>query len=727
MRSPSVGRVPGPAVLATRSLRVTWRRMVLLYVAMVVAMGAGTLVFTRFQRDVFEETTSRFEEEVGALAEVDRRLLAAEVPLGGILYELGRTGDLEDQWRQFQDHGRHIEAGLTRLERMTSGSRSQALVRAEEAWLIVAREVEAAKQLWGTGVAAAALAKGEDPFAKTVWKPLTEAQEALAAALGESARTMRVRTHEAERRQALVQPIVLATMAAALALGLLSGWRLSKRVIRPLSELRRAAARMRDGHLGEPVETGGPASSEVSELAAAMNQMAGALSRTQDRLRDQAYTDALTGMVNRKAFAEFLEEAFPGAADDQLAVLLVDVDDFKFVNDSLGHAAGDAVLRAVAGRLRSAVRDDDMVARLGGDEFAVVVQAHDAPATAAVVAERILSSLQRSVAIGGSDVEIGCSIGIATGAPQSTTADEVVRNADIAMYMAKSRGKNCFEMFDRTMHLSMMSRIERKQDVSKAVERDQLVLHYQPVIDLESGTVLGFEALVRWQHPAHGMVAPTKFIGLAEETGDILAVGGRTIDRACRDLANFQATSGDPRLWMAVNVSAHQVVAGDLIEAVHQSLARHGLDPTSLILEITEQAFIADTERASRILAQLRAEGIKVALDDFGTGFSSLRSLQELPVDVIKIDRSFISGSGADDDGGVILEAIVTMARGLGMDLIAEGIEHHDELHRIRRLGCRVGQGYLIARPLPADEAAEFARSGAFAVAIGVHPASLRR
>jgi predicted signal transduction protein with EAL and GGDEF domain len=351
-----------------------------------------------------------------------------------------------------------------------------------------------------------------------------------------------------------------------------------------------------------------------------------------------------------------------------------------------------------------------MVARLGGDEFAVVVQAHDAASTAAVVAERILSSLQQTIAVEETAVHIDCSIGIALGAPQSASAEQLLRNADIAMYTAKSRGKHCFELFDRSMHRSMLSHIELKEDLARAVERDELELHYQPIIDLASRTVLGFEALVRWRHPTRGLLPPPEFIGLAEETGDIVAIGGWVINQACQDLARFRATSGQPKLWMAVNVSARQLMADALNEVVREALHRHDIDGASLILEITEQAVITDTERACRILTQLRAEGVKVAIDDFGTGFSSLGSLRALPVDIIKIDRSFVADNGINADPAVMLEAIVTLGQGLGVELIAEGIENDAELDRLRRLGCTTGQGYLIARPMPADQALDFAQ-----------------
>jgi predicted signal transduction protein with EAL and GGDEF domain len=368
----------------------------------------------------------------------------------------------------------------------------------------------------------------------------------------------------------------------------------------------------------------------------------------------------------------------------------------------------------VAGRLQSAVRKGDTVARLGGDEFAVVVQAHDAMSTAIVVAERIIAGLEDVVEIDGTSVRVACSIGIASGAPDASTPDELVHNADVAMYMAKSRGKSCFGVFDDTMHNAMLSRVELRRDLALAVERDELELHYQPIVDLHSEEILGFEALVRWSHPTRGLLPPVEFIGLAEETGDIVPIGGWVLERACRDLAAWQANRTTGReLWVSVNVSASQLLNGDLVETARAALTRHGVNPRALTLELTEEALVADTTQAGAVLSVLRSEGVRVAIDDFGTGFSSLRYLHELPADFIKIDRSFVADSDYSAHRDVVLESIVTMASELGLGLIAEGIERTSERDRLRGLAPMAGQGYLFARPVPAAQVPTLLREGA--------------
>jgi diguanylate cyclase (GGDEF)-like protein len=397
-------------------------------------------------------------------------------------------------------------------------------------------------------------------------------------------------------------------------------------------------------------------------------------------------------------------------------VLFVDLDDFKNVNDTLGHGAGDELLSIVAQRLRSGTRDREFVARLGGDEFAIVVDCGDRPGEALIVAERAIAALNEPIRIGETTSKVSCSIGISTSSAGDgpDAAEELLRNADFAMYIAKSQGKNCFDVFAPSMHADMLARLEFKRDLGRAIELDQLVLHYQPVIDLTAGALKGFEALVRWQHPTRGTLAPGEFIALAEQTGDIIEIGGWVLDQACGDLAALRRDiPGGSMLRMAINVSAHQIVGPSFVDRVKAVLDRHGVPAGAITLEITEAVALTNTEVATESLAELRRYGVLIALDDFGVGYSSLRYLHDLPIDVIKIDRSFVMDRKGDTDS--MLEAIVTLGQSLGLEIIAEGIEKPSELERLRRFHDVAGQGYLFARPMPAADAALFVGSNAIA------------
>ena len=370
------------------------------------------------------------------------------------------------------------------------------------------------------------------------------------------------------------------------------------------------------------------AASELDDLARTINETSASLRSTHGVLRDQASTDTLTGLPNRRAFTELLETMLTDASSNQVCVLFIDLDDFKIVNDSLGHAAGDELLRVVAKRLRSVVRSGETVTRLGGDEFAILLGA-DGSAAAVAVAERALAALDDPVQIDNTVISVGCSIGVAlspSGAG-ADAADELVRNADFAMYMAKSQGKNRFEVFAPTMHAEMLGRSQLKHDVGQAVRLEQFVLYYQPIVDLDTLALLGFEALIRWQHPTRGRLAPDEFIALAEDTGDIVAIGHWVVNEACRALAEHHLQQGpnERPLWMSVNASPVEISAPGFLATVADALERHGIAPECLMVEITEGVAMTDTGATALVLNALRETGVHVALDDFGTGFSSLR------------------------------------------------------------------------------------------------------
>jgi diguanylate cyclase (GGDEF)-like protein len=400
-----------------------------------------------------------------------------------------------------------------------------------------------------------------------------------------------------------------------------------------------------------------------------------------------------------------------------LAVLLLDLDGFKAVNDSLGHAAGDLLLTAVADRLADSIRPTDTCARLGGDEFAVLLEDLASPNDWQVVANRMLESLRQPFQLDGKEMFVRASIGVAVRGEGAEDADELLRNADVAMYMAKSQGKNRFELFCPTMHSEMLRRLDLEADLRRAIEMgDEFVLHYQPTVVLQTGEISGVEALVRWQHPERGLVPPLDFIPMAEETGLIGQLGEWVLREACRQAVAWDAESGgirrEPAMTISVNLSARQLQHDSLVPMVRSVLTETGLDPARLILEITETAVMNDHVTTIVKLQQLKELGVGLAIDDFGTGYSSLAYLRRFPIDVLKIDRSFVDGVTEGSQKAALLRTIVELGRTLNLKTVAEGIEQHDEMDQLRSLECDLGQGYYFARPLDADRVAELLRQG---------------
>ncbi len=428
----------------------------------------------------------------------------------------------------------------------------------------------------------------------------------------------------------------------------------------------------------------------------------------QDQLRHEAYHDALTGLVNRAQFRERLALAVEGQpALDHVSVLFLDLDGFKEVNDSLGHAAGDQLLVHVAARLLAAVPEPHTVARLGGDEFAVILESPDARSDAEALAARILDGLDEPFRLDGRELHVGAGIGIASAA-DAADIQQLQRNADLAMYKAKDAGGGVYASYHPSMHDALMQRLELADDLRLALERDELVLHYQPTVDLRSGDIIGFEALVRWQHPTRGMVPPLEFIGIAESTGLIVPLGRWVLAEACR-----QAVAWGRPVKMAVNVSVRQFEAGDLAATVAEVLAETGMPADQLCLEMTESVLLTDTdENLSRIVG-LKALGVMLAMDDFGTGYSSLAYLRRFPMDVLKIDRSFVDRLGAGDvEDETLVRTIVRLGQRFGMATVAEGIENSAQLTALRDMGCDFAQGYYLSRPVPSSEAGRLLEAG---------------
>lgn len=433
------------------------------------------------------------------------------------------------------------------------------------------------------------------------------------------------------------------------------------------------------------------------------------------QITHQAFHDALTGLPNRSLLADRLERALARAkrrGDIQSAVLMIDLNKFKDVNDSLGHQAGDQLLVEVAERLRSCLRTMDTVARLGGDEFAVILEEFKSKREVLHAVERIGTILGLPFSLTGTTVTPEASIGVVLRTRDYNTAEDILRDADIAMYRAKEQGRP-YMVFDQKMHQEILEAITLESELRHAVAHKELLLYYQPIVSVQTGALEGFEALVRWAHPLRGIIAPARFIPLAEETGLILPIGRFVISEACRQLRQWQLELPQARdLSISVNVSCRQFAKDGLVEHVTHVLHETGLDPACLKLEITESVLMHDTKRTGEELARLKALGVKIAIDDFGTGYSSLAYLRQLPIDHLKIDRSFISGEEHAGESQKIVTSIIALARNLGLTVIAEGVECPDQLERLRLADCDKAQGYMFSRPVERNAAAELIRTG---------------
>jgi diguanylate cyclase (GGDEF)-like protein len=432
--------------------------------------------------------------------------------------------------------------------------------------------------------------------------------------------------------------------------------------------------------------------------------------RSEVKIEYMAHHDALTDLPNRVLLNERLEHALSQSVHRQemLAVHHLDLDQFKAVNDTFGHPAGDKLLKMVADRLRGLARETDTIARMGGDEFVIVHAPIDDPAETTALAQRIIALISEPFDLDGHQVTIGASIGIAVGPSDGLKPDLLLRNADLALYRAKGDGRGTFHFFEPAMDLQMQTRRIMERDLRKALPAGEFELHYQPVVNLASGDISGFEALIRWNHPEQGMISPAAFIPLAEKTGFIVPMGEWVIREACATAAKWP---GD--LSVAVNISAAQFRSCGLMQVIVGALATSGLQPSRLEIEITETVLLQNRETTLAVLRQLRELGIRIAMDDFGTGYSSLTYLQCFPFDKIKIDRSFVKDITENAGSLNIVRAVAALARGMGMTATAEGVETREQLDRITSEGCNEMQGFLFSRPLPAREIERLFLSGA--------------
>lgn len=540
------------------------------------------------------------------------------------------------------------------------------------------------------------------------------------------------------------------TGLAVLALSLGAGALFSRRISRPLRDVAAAVTEVSAGNLEMRLPERGPAESVA--VARAFNEMSASLRAAQHRLMHDATHDPLTHLPNRTLFMERLERAMVRRArypQYTFAVLFVDLDRFKHVNDSLGHGAGDTLLLLFAHRLAMAVRRDDAVmrvlasdstelgaestlARFGGDEFVVLLDDISDPIDAVRVAERIQQLSTLPLRVEREDVFTMPSIGVAVCTAAHRFADDVVRDADLAMHKAKQRGGNCFAVADVEMHANAVHRLRLETELRRAVERDELRVRYQPIVSLADREVVGFEALVRWHHPNRGLLSPADFLGVADEVGLATQIDAWVLREACRQGREWvSAAPGAAPFTLSVNLSPNSFVQPTLVQGISETLAATGFPADRLRIEITEGTAIKDAARARVVLTELRALGVRVSIDDFGTGYSSLSYLQMFPVDLLKIDRSFVARLGPNANQGEVVHLIVSLANTLGLDVVAEGTETEEQVRYLRQLGCTYGQGYFFAAPLDAAEivrgtlpGSAFALDAASSVAANAAPAS---
>jgi diguanylate cyclase (GGDEF)-like protein/PAS domain S-box-containing protein len=429
--------------------------------------------------------------------------------------------------------------------------------------------------------------------------------------------------------------------------------------------------------------------------------------RMEAELERLALYDPLTGMPNRALFSDRLKQAIDRRTRAQAtAVYFLDVDRFKRINDSLGHAAGDEVLREVAARIQRTLRPEDTVARFGGDEFTVLCESVGGVLEAVGVADRLQREIAQPLRAGGAELRLSASIGVALAeSGEDVDCSRLVEDADAAMYRAKERGGARTELFDMAMRERAVDALQIEQELQHGLENGELRLFYQPLVSLRSGEMVGAEALIRWEHPERGLLTPDKFLPVAEESGLIVQVGAWAVGEACRRLRDWDRLAGGPSAFcLAVNLSARELTHPDVVSTVLNAVRRSALNPSRLTIEVTESTAMADRDSGFRALRELSGAGVRIAIDDFGTGYSSLDHLREMPADILKIDRSFVAGMAANSPDSALVAAAIAMGRALEMEVVAEGIETSEQVADLRELGCPLGQGYLFARPLPPEE-----------------------
>lgn len=489
--------------------------------------------------------------------------------------------------------------------------------------------------------------------------------------------------------------------------------------VRYVNDIRRTAAMAEDAERRRAEQ----AENHVGELkhyVGELERTAHALRESREKFRHAAYHDALTGLGNRNRILELLEPIVESGSDQKYALLFLDLNRFKTVNDSLGHSAGDLLIKHVAKRLKHAVGDTGTVGRLSGDEFVILIDDEKTASETEKLAEKISKRIAEPYDLDGRLIFTSVSIGIALGNGQYSEAESVLRDADIAMYYAKENGKN-YVIFDQIMHARAVSLLELETDLRIALEKQQFELYYQPLVDLHNTSLIGFEALVRWNHPSRGLITPGEFISVAESTGLIVPMTVQLLQSACSQLASWIRDGiADRSLVVSVNISAGHLEQGTLVSDLETILANTDLPPSNLKLEITESAVMENAESAIEVLRRIKALGVKLSIDDFGTGYSSLSYLHRLPIDTLKVDRSFVSAMDDSSENGEIVRTVIALANSLNLSVIAEGIESVDQYFGLRRLGCEFGQGFLFSKPVCVADARRMMVSGGnWSTAIG--------
>lgn len=494
---------------------------------------------------------------------------------------------------------------------------------------------------------------------------------------------------------------VLALLTAALAIAVVA-LIVTRRLIPPLAASVRGLQAIASGQLDHTLPTS-TTLRELDAVAVSFNGMTSRFQDSTDRLVHQAFHDPLTGLPNRALFMTRVKQALTAAnrKGAGLAVLFIDVDRFKVLNDSLGHTAGDKLLATISRRLLAAVGDRHTVARFGGDEFTILIESRGAESEALMVAEQVMSALRRPVSIEGHELFVSASVGIAVSTARDSTITDLLRKADIALYRAKAEGRARYALYHPAQDFVTVDQLDLDTALRRAIERHQLLLYYQPEVDLITTRVVGMEALLRWDHPYRGVLSPVDFISLAEETGEIVNIGQWVLEEACRQAAYLNSRPNrEADLLMSVNLSAAEFRQESIGDRIAEVLDRTGLPPSQLRLEITESVLMDNLPVTIETLNGLKSLGVQLAIDDFGTGYSSLSYLQKLPVDTLKIDQVFIGNLGHDERSYPIVTAVVALGEALGLDVTAEGIESASQLDYLRAVGCRRGQGNYFSSPI---------------------------
>ena len=506
-------------------------------------------------------------------------------------------------------------------------------------------------------------------------------------------------------RQLIISTALFTSFLVVLGSGL--SIYLSRKITFPVATLKAATQEIAKGNFDAPIEI--KTTDEIADLASSFDYMRHSLRTYRDQLVHDAFHDVLTGLPNRVLFIDRLAHAITTAKrrpDFLYAVLFIDLDSFKVINDSMGHTVGDQLLIDFSKKLLTCIRPDDTVARLGGDEFAVLIEDISGQGNALFVASRIKGELQHPFTVGGQEVFITGSMGVALSSAGYTSPEQVLRDADTALYQSKAHSRSDFTVFESSMHTNAVERLHLETDLRRAIDRREFVTHYQPILSVGSKAIVGFEALARWHHPDRGLIAPGDFIPMAEETGLIVAIERQILRQACLQMKRWlELFSGNNLSFVSVNLAHKQIRQPDLIEFVSRTLQETGLDPENLKLEITENVLFEDPESATSLLWRLRDLGVKLYIDDFGTGYSSLSYLHQLPINGLKIDRSFVKRIGDDKDSQAIIRTILTLARDMNIETVAEGVETQKQLAHIESLNCIYWQGFLFSKPVKSDEA----------------------